>query len=149
MNSAPSRTQEASLKTTEHGGRKRKAKKNKRNDKTRLLSIFDVSKLVVASLSLASRKMREGKEDLAQFIANRGSKVIDEAIQVGWELEEAEEKLKRKQMTMMEIQQKALGSPCFANCNGARNNLTGEFSECCTRATWERTLQVQRESNPW
>ena len=135
VNSAPSRTQEASLKTTEHGGRKRKAKKNKRNDKTRLLSIFDVSKLVVASLSLASRKMREGKEDFAQFIANRRSKVADETIQVGWELEEAEEKLKRKQMTMMEIQQKALGSPCFANCNGARNNLTGEFSECCTRAT--------------
>lgn len=81
--------------------------------------------------------MREGKEDFAQFIANRRSKVADETIQVGWELEEAEEKLKRKQMTMMEIQQKALGSPCFANynCNGARNNLTGEFSECCTRAT--------------
>lgn len=79
--------------------------------------------------------MREGKKDFAQFIANRRSKVADETIQVGWELEEAEEKLKRKQMTMMEIQQKALGSPCFANCNRARNNLTGEFSECCTRAT--------------
>lgn len=54
-------------------------------------------------------------------------------------------KLERTQMTMMEIQQKALGGACFANCNGerlevskdtlARNNLTEEFSECCTRAT--------------
>lgn len=68
--------------------------KNKRNDKAPLLSIFDVSKLVVASLSLASRKMKEGKEDLAQFIANRRSKVADKAIQVGWELEEAEENWK-------------------------------------------------------
>lgn len=39
--------------------------------------------------------MKVEKEDLAQFIANRGSKVVDEAIQVGWDLEEGEEKLKR------------------------------------------------------
>ena len=38
------------------------SQKNKRNDKAPLLSIFDVSKLVVASLSLVSRKMKEGKE---------------------------------------------------------------------------------------
>ena len=78
--------------------------------------------------------MKEGKEDLAQFIANRGSKVVDEAIQVGWEMKETEEKLKRKQMTRMEILQKPLEGPCSANCNGewlevaedalARNDLT-------------------------
>ena len=142
VNSAPPRTQEASLTTTERGGTKRKAKKTRKRKAPRL-SIFDVSKLVVAKgiksrlelLALASRQMKEGKEDLAQFIANRGSKVVDEAIQVGWEMEEAEEKLKRKQMTRMDILQKALEGPCIANCNGewlevaedtlARNNLTG------------------------
>ena len=75
-----------------------------------------MSKLLVAKriksrlelLALASRQMKEEKQDLVQFIANRGSKVVDEAIQVGWEMEKGEEKLKRKQMTRMEILQKAL-----------------------------------------
>ena len=106
VNSTPPRTQEASLTTTERGGTKRTAKKPRKRKALRL-SIFDVSKLVVAKgiksrlelLALAPRQMKEGKEDLAQFIANRGSKVVDEAIQVGWEMEEAEGKLKRKQIT--------------------------------------------------
>ena len=149
VNSAPPETQEASLTTTERGGTKRTAKKTRKRKAPRL-SIFDVSKLVVGKriksrlepLALASRQMKEEKEDLAQFIANRGSKVVDEALQVGWDLEEGEEKLKRKQMSRMEILQKALEGPCIANCNGqwldvaedtlARNTITWEFSECCT-----------------
>ena len=94
VNSAPPETQEASLTTRERGGTKRTAKKTRKR-KAPGLSIFDVSKLVVAkrrkSSALASQQMKEEKEDLAQFIANRGSKVADEAIQVGWEMEEGEE----------------------------------------------------------
>ena len=68
--------------------------------------------------------MNEEKEDLAQFIANRGSKVVDEALQVGWEMEEAEENWKGHKWP-----------PCITNCDGewlevaedtlASNNLTG------------------------
>ena len=155
VNSAPPRTQEASVTTTERGGTKRTAKKTRKRKAPRL-SIFDVSKLVVAKgiksrlelLALASRQMKEGKEDLAQFIANRGSKVVDEAIQVGWEMEEAEEKLKRKQMTRMEILHKALEGPCIANCNGewldvaedtlARNNLSGGSFQSAVRELLEK-----------
>ena len=43
----------------------------------------------------ANEQKREGKNDLAQFIANRGSKAVEEALTVGWELEEAEKKLER------------------------------------------------------
>ena len=92
--------------------------------------------------------MKEEKEDLAQFIANRGSKVVDEAIQVKWDLEEGEEKLKRKQMTRMEILQKALEGPCIANCNGewldvaedtlARNNLSGGSFQSAVRELLEK-----------
>ena len=92
--------------------------------------------------------MKEEKEDLAQFIANRGSKVVDEAIQVGWEMEEAEEKLKRKQMTRLEILHKALEGPCIANCNGewldvaedtlARNNLSGGSFQSAVRELLEK-----------
>ena len=94
VNSPPPRTQEASLTTTERHGTKRKGKKPRKRKAPRL-SIFDVTKLVVAKgiksrlelLALASGQMKEGKEDLAQFIANRGSKVVDKAIQVGWEMD--------------------------------------------------------------
>lgn len=68
--------------------------------------------------------MKEGKEDLVQFITNRGSKVVDEALQVGWEMEEAEENWKGHERL-----------PCIANCDGewlevvedtlTSNNLTG------------------------
>ena len=76
--------------------------------------------------------MKEGKEDLAQFISNRGSKVVDAAIQVGWEMEEAEEK----------------EGPCIANCNGewlevaedtlALNNLTGGSFQSAVRELLEK-----------
>jgi hypothetical protein len=74
--------------TTRRGG---KAKTRKRQ-----LSVYEVSQLVVNKkiksrlelLSFAHEQQREGKTDLAQFIANRGSKAVDEAIRVGWELKE-------------------------------------------------------------
>ena len=37
-------------------------------------------------------KKKEGKTDLAKFITNRGAKAVDEALSVGWELEEAEQR---------------------------------------------------------
>jgi len=44
---------------------------------------------------LAQKQKSEGKLDLAQFIANRGSRVVDEAIAVGWELQNAESTLQQ------------------------------------------------------
>ena len=69
-------------------------------------------------LVLANQQKQDGKEDLAQFIANRGSKVVEEAIRVGWELEKAEEKLKRSKLTRLEILEQALEKCCVENCNG-------------------------------
>ena len=97
----------------------------KRPRKTRL-SVYEVSQLVVAKriktrlelLVLANQQKQDGKEDLAQFIANRGSKVVEEAIRVGWELEEAEEKLKRSKLTRLEIIEQALQNSCVENCKG-------------------------------
>ena len=91
------------------------------------------------------RQKREGKEDLAEFIANqRGSKVVDEAIKVGWEMEEREDKLKRKQMTRFGILQEASKGRCAENCNEQwtelakgivkRNNLTdGVFQKAVAK----------------
>ena len=56
-------------------------------------------------LSLANQQKKEGKTDLAEFIANRGYKAVEEALRVGWEMEEAPAKLERNQKTRMEILQ--------------------------------------------
>ena len=40
---------------------------------------------------------------MAEFIANRGYKAVEEALWVAWEMEEARAKLERNQKTRMEI----------------------------------------------
>ena len=98
-------------------GRKRKRKR---------MSIFDVSQLAVSKkirtrlelLAFANEQKREGKTDLAQFIANRGSKAVEEALTVGWELEEAEKKLERSKLTRIEVLAKKLEDECVDGCLG-------------------------------
>ena len=90
--------------------------------------MFEVSEIAVSKgiksclglLALAKRQKKEGKTDLAQFIVNRGKKAVEEAIKTGWEIEESEEKLKRQQMSRLEILQAALEGECTCtrNCNG-------------------------------
>ena len=73
-------------------GRAGKAKCQKRQ-----LSVYEVSQIAVTKkfrsrlelLAFAQEQQKEGKTDLTQFIANRGSKAVDEAIRVGWELNDA------------------------------------------------------------
>ena len=91
----------------ETDGRKRKRKR---------MSIFDMSQLAVSKkirtrlelLAFANEQKRDGKNDLGQFIANRGSKAVEEALTVGWELEEAEKKLERSKLTRIEVLEKKL-----------------------------------------
>ena len=55
------------------------------------LSIFDVSQIAVKIgirtrlelLAYANNQKKEGKTDLAKFIANRGAKAVDEALSLG------------------------------------------------------------------
>ena len=98
-------------------GQKRKRKR---------MSIFDVSQLAVSKkiqtrlelLVFANQQKREGKSDLAMFIANRGSKAVEEALNVGWELEEAEKKLERSRLTRIEVLEKKLEEQCVEGCLG-------------------------------
>ena len=127
-NGHPELTNESQPHTTNATASRQSAREKssvKRPRKTRL-SVYEVSQLVVAKriktrlelLVLANQQKQDGKEDLAQFIANRGSKVVEEAIRVGWELEEAEEKLKRSKLTRLEIIEQALQNSCVENCKG-------------------------------
>ena len=122
-NSKPPQTLQASQSLIASG---RKLGKSARKCKRARLSIYDVSQLVVAKgiktrvelLTLACQQEKEGKEDLVEFTANRGSKVVDKAIHVGWEIEEAKSKLSRQQMWGLEILCEDLQGPCVENCKG-------------------------------
>ncbi|KAJ8050579.1 hypothetical protein HOLleu_03834 [Holothuria leucospilota] len=98
----------------------------KRRKKARLSS-YDVSQIAVsrgiktrlALLALANQQKAEGKTDLAEFIVNRGKRVA------GWEMAEAEEKLKRSKLSRTEIMQQAQCGPCV--CNGQWRDCAEEI----------------------
>ena len=100
------------------GGKKKKRKKT--------LTVFEVSQIAVEKgiktrlqlVALASQQKREGKTDLAEFIANRGAKAVEEALSVGWEMEKAELDLARSKLTRVEILYREIGSPCVEGCGG-------------------------------
>ena len=124
---SPQTSQASQAKVDKNGSVTTSSRKRKNR-----LSIYQVSQIAgiksrLELLVLASRQKKEEKEDLAEFIANRGNKVVDEAIKVGWEMEEAEEKLKRKRMTRLEILQEALKGPCAENCNEQRLELAKDI----------------------
>lgn len=147
-NCGPPQTLRASQSLVSNEARQESRQKKRKRAR---LSIYDVSQLVVARgiksrlelLALACQQKKDGKEDLAEFIANRGNKVVDEAINVGWEMEQAEEKLKRQKMSRIEILETALETDCVDNCNGQwielaqdiirRNNLTGRQFQTAVR----------------
>ena len=90
------------------------------------LTIFDVSQVAVEKnikthlqlVALASEQKRAGKTDLAEFIANRGAKAVEEALGIGWEMENAELDLASSKLTRVEILYREIGSLCVEGCQG-------------------------------
>lgn len=117
-NAEPPRTAQAS-------SSRRTARRERGTKRKRQLSVFEVSEIVVAKgfktrlelLAFAQEQKQEGKTDLAQFIVNRGAKVLDEAIRVAWEMAGAPEQLLRSRQTRVERLQSAYNGECVENCN--------------------------------
>ena len=68
------------------------------------MSVYDVSQITVSKgiktrlklLALANVQKKSGKTDLAEFVANRGYKAVEDALKVGWEMEEAPRELRER-----------------------------------------------------
>ncbi|XP_044166008.1 uncharacterized protein LOC122950000 [Acropora millepora] len=98
---------------------KRRARKKKR------MSCYDVAEIVVAKkiktrtelLFFARQQKQEGKTDLAEFVINRGSKVVADVLQIAWEMEHSEETLKRQSKSRMELLYECLAEECSDGCN--------------------------------
>lgn len=77
------------------------------NAKKKRLSAFEVSQIIIENniktrtelLALAQEQKEEGKFDLAEFIVNRGARVVAQVLDTAWELETANETLSRQQKT--------------------------------------------------
>ena len=107
----------------EEGRQASKAVKRKRS---RRLSSFEVSKIIIDKgirnrtelLALANVQKAEGKTDLAEFVFNRGNRVVEEVIATSWEMENASDVIERSKLTRLELLEKSLEDPSVDQCNG-------------------------------
>ena len=69
-------------------------------------------------LALANVQKAEGKTDLAEFVFNRGNRVVEEVIATSWEMENASDVIERSKLTRLELLEKSLEDPSVDQCNG-------------------------------
>ena len=73
---------------------------------------------------------REGKSSLAEFIANRGNKAVDEALQLAKEFAEAESRYKRSKKSRIELLQDEMAGECTDGCEGRWVTAVEELLPC-------------------
>ena len=71
----------------------------------------------------------QGKKDIAEFIVNRGSKVVAEVINTVWEMECAKQKKARREKSRMQLLHDAGEGNCVEGCNGLWLQLAKEVVE--------------------
>ena len=69
-------------------------------------------------LSYANKQKSEGKNDVAEFLVNRGPPIVSEVLTTGWEMKNAQEKLDRSKKCRIEILEEAAQGECVSGCNG-------------------------------
>ena len=83
-----------------------KGKKRKKH-----LSSFELSEIIVKKgiktrtqlLAYANNQKCEGKNDIAEFVINRGPRVVSEVLTTAWEMRNAQQKLERSEKTRVQI----------------------------------------------
>lgn len=101
--------------------------KNKKKRK-RMLSVYQVTQIIrenkistrMQLLAMAASQERTGNTDLAEFIANRGSRVVNEALDLAQELQDAEEKQKRLSKSRIDILEEELKKECVKGCENKK-----------------------------
>ena len=68
-------------------------------------------------VALAVQQNRAGKVNLTKFIANRGQRVVDEALQLTKEFAEAEAQLARSKKSCFELVDESYKGDCAKECN--------------------------------
>ena len=115
---------------TEEATKARKAKlssgKGKKKRKRERYATFDVVEIIrrnkiksrLELINLALRQKEEGKTVLAEFIANRGQKIVNEALNLAKEFDEAPQTLARMRKSRVQLFKEAYSGECVSDCNG-------------------------------
>ena len=90
------------------------------------LSSYQVSEIVISRslkdraelLTYANGQKREGKTDLAEFVVNRGAKAVNELIHTAWEIHKAEETVRRREKSRLELLREAASQQCVCETLG-------------------------------
>ena len=91
------------------------------------MSVYDVKQLIQAKkittrlelVFLAVEQEQEGKTSVAQFVANKGPKAVDEALAIAKAFSEAEAKLAWSKKTRIQLQEIFKDAKCYEQCNGS------------------------------
>ena len=106
-------------------GKKRANKKIAKSKKKRMTS-YELSEIILAKniksrtelLALAREQKVEGKTDIAEFIVNRGAKVVADVLATTWELENSKDNLERQRKSRIQLLKEAREGECVQNCSG-------------------------------
>lgn len=98
----------------------------KKKIRKKRLTSFELSEIIVAKkiksrtelLALARNQKKEGKTDIAEFIVNRGAKVVAEILDTAWEMETSNIDLERARKTRLDLLADARQGECVENCDG-------------------------------
>jgi hypothetical protein len=80
-------------------------------------------------MALASKWQEQGKTDLAEFVSNRGPRVVNDALETAHELATAQKRLERMNKSRVEILQDHLAQECQTNCGGLWLRMAVEILE--------------------
>lgn len=113
--------------TTSATKKRKTCGKSAKKKKCQRLSVFDVVQIIqsrkitsrVQLMALAARWKDEGKTDLAEFVANRGPKIVNEALETAQELTFAQERLERSKKSRVQLLKEHFTKPCVDGCHGA------------------------------
>lgn len=101
------------------------------------LSAFELSEIIIQKgiktrtelLAFANAQKIEGKQDIAEFIVNRGPRVVCEVLNTAWEMTTAQEKLNRSKKSRLELLQDAAEGECVLGCEGQWQACARELLE--------------------
>ena len=90
------------------------------------MTSYELSEIIYAGniksrtelLALAREQKVEGKTDIAEFIVNRGAKVVADVLATTWELENSKDNLERQRKSRIQLLKEAREGECVQNCSG-------------------------------
>ena len=115
---------EKAISTRKRKGKQTTSKAGKKRERKRL-SVYDVAQLIlsrdITSLlelaALVAQQNRAGKRDLSEFIASRGQRAVEDALQLAKEFMEAEAELATSKKGQLDLLEEAYKGECASECN--------------------------------